>query len=1059
MAERIEIEIVANTRAFDEAIKAVQAKLTAFGANVERVAATMRGAFTGMSTGFRDVGQSANVAANTVARAQDTIQKTTHQATGAITAQRVAWAALGGIISHWAVSATRAVTGGLSGLVDGSKKLETAVANIGTLVNKSVTDLSTHREAIRQISIETGKSAEDIAKGVYDAVSSGVALADSLEFTRVAARAALAGLTDTNTSVRALTVVQNTYGASAGTTQQIADKLFQTVNVGVITFEQLAANIGKAATSAKLAGLPFNEFLGAIASLTKGGLTAASSLQGINALTNALANPQKRAAEFAKQHGIVLTQQRLATEGLVPIMRELKEKLGDNFEAWRKLFPQQNAARAAMILASDSARGLAADIASVTNASGALGRAAEIQSATVNVAFARLQAAVASKFDELWQTASPTFISIIDEMRKAISSIDTRVVSKAIESIIAGMREWLDVTKDLRDVFKTYLGYLIDAAKLLGRAAVMPIKLTQGAGEAAAGLFTDAPAVNTAKNRPFSEAATVALRMRESAREFGPPSIPFPFAAETPGAPRITPAEAVNVAASLADRGAEQPGAPKKPPRKSLAQRQREAQALLEQEASLAVRDEEEAIARNEEAVGRAAQRDVEASNAESIRRGEQASRSERDRRFAAMRQRMDQEELARGEDTGGSFLGSIAAGFQQGGGIVGGLENAAVTVGAVLQRAGGAVGDFLIDGAKSAGLAFVDLAAQAGMFLVNEFSAMVGAAGSLKGPEFVKAIEGRFNQAREFLDNIQQNLPVLFKMLEPFIRQIGPVLAQAIPVVVKTLADNAPIIAQALVDQLPAIMDAIIASIPTLINGIVKTMPILIQGIIAEVIPRIPEVMIALVTGQIDAFTANIDKFIEALVVGIGRAFERLVDKFNPFSFGDGSVERAVERGAKEGAPVPYRPFGPLGPVVDLVTGQKIEGKKFGGLIGNPMRSMLQAFDVGGMVQNLAQQYGPGAVPVVAHRGEAVITADRWSRIEGLLEDTVRAGSRAGGGSTQVSVRVGGTAGIDRIMQKYIADSVVAEVRRSGSDARTIREVSDGPGEPVNLPTLIPIT
>lgn len=1035
MAERIEIEVVANTRAFDEAIKGVQAKLAAFGANVARVAADMRSAFTGMSTGFRDVGQSAGAAATTVSRAQSTIHRSTREATGAITQQRIAWAALGGIISHWAVSATRAITGGMAGLAEGSKKLETAVANIGTLVNKSVTDLSTHRAAIREISVETGKSAEDIAKGVYEAVSSGVELADSLEFTRVAAKAALAGLTDTGVSVRALTVVQNTYGASAGTTQQIADKLFQTVNVGVITFEQLASNIGKAATSAKLAGVPFNEFLGAIATLTKGGLSAASSLQGINALTNALANPQKRAAEFAKQHGINLGQQRIATEGLVPIMRELNEKLGSNFEQWRKLFPQQNAARAAMILASDAAKGLASDIASVSNASGALGRAAEIQSATVAVAFARLQSAVAAKFDELWQAASPTLIAILDELRKAIAGIDMRAVSQTIESIVGGMRDLLAVTKDLRDVFKEYVGYLFSAAKLVGRAAVMPLRLTQQAGEAAASLFDEAPAGNVHLSTRFQDSPALAALRRREAMEFGPPVGVVPtMGAEATEGPRVTPQEAASIAAALAESRARAGGARGRGGSENEVTRRLRAQEAMEQKAA----DDEARAARDEERLGRSAQREVEQRNAESVRRGEHADRREMARRFAEQSAAMDRIELSRlpvAPQGGGGFFGSLVAGVQQGQGVSGVLGNIAVTVGAALQRAGNAVGEFLVDGAKAAGAAFIDLTIEAGMFLVNEFGAMVGAAGALRGGAFVGAIQGRFQQARDFLQNIQANLPVLFRMLEPFIREIGPKLAAALPVVTRALVNGMPMVIRALIDQLPMLLDAVIESLPVLITGIVGMMPMVVEGVIAAVVPRIPDLALAIVTGVIDAFVANIDRFIVALAAGIAKAFAGLVDKANPLSDVGGKAGRVLKA---------------------VSTGGLSEVAGWLGFANGGMVPMLRAFDVGGMVNGLAQKYGHGATPIVAHRGEAVITRDAWSRIEARLEEAV---SRGTAPAAPVVVQFSGRGDADRIISHAIERAFVMRVRQQGGTARTAREVADGAGVHTSLPKLVPIT
>src|ERR671918_86576 len=98
--------------------------------------------------------------------------------------------------------------------------------------------------AVLEMSTRLPQSAQVLAKGLYDIGSSGFYGADALKILEVSAIAASAGMTDTATASKAIVGVLNAYGLEAEDAAHVSDVLFTTVELGVITFEELTRQLG-----------------------------------------------------------------------------------------------------------------------------------------------------------------------------------------------------------------------------------------------------------------------------------------------------------------------------------------------------------------------------------------------------------------------------------------------------------------------------------------------------------------------------------------------------------------------------------------------------------------------------------------------------------------------------------------------------------------------------------------------------------------------------------------------------------------------------------------------
>lgn len=156
------------------------------------------------------------------------------------------------------------------GAVRESVVFQKQLAEISTMLDENVEPtMAGFRAEIMKMAVEFGQSKEVLTKGLYDILSAGIAAGDGITVLRVAARAAIGGVTDAAVAVDGLTTVMNAYGLSADEATRVSDLMFLTVKEGKITYEELAENIGKIAPVAKAANVPLEDMFAMLATAVK----------------------------------------------------------------------------------------------------------------------------------------------------------------------------------------------------------------------------------------------------------------------------------------------------------------------------------------------------------------------------------------------------------------------------------------------------------------------------------------------------------------------------------------------------------------------------------------------------------------------------------------------------------------------------------------------------------------------------------------------------------------------------------------------------------------------
>lgn len=254
--------------------------------------------------------------------------------------------------------------------------LETPMRNVATVWDEAgqkaagtFVSIGGATQQIIDLSAELTQSASVLAGALYNVASSGFQGSEAMDVLAASARAADAGLTDSVTSGRAITSVLNAYGLAADKATAVSDTMFQVVNKGVVSYEELAQNMGDIAPLASSAGVAFDDAGSALAAMTLTGLPAAEAATSLSGVLRGLVDPSKEMSMLLEGMGYESGVAALKALGLKGVLDQLRTATHNQSDAWIALFPDIRAARGAMAANAQDGRILADVYSSVTDKS------------------------------------------------------------------------------------------------------------------------------------------------------------------------------------------------------------------------------------------------------------------------------------------------------------------------------------------------------------------------------------------------------------------------------------------------------------------------------------------------------------------------------------------------------------------------------------------------------------------------------------------------------------------------------------------------------------------
>nr|DAH82603.1 MAG TPA: minor tail protein [Bacteriophage sp.] len=320
---------------------------------------------------------------------------------------------------------TKTVTTPIIGMGTATAKLasdfETSMAKVSTIADTSQVPIEDLQSAILDLSKETGVAASDIAESVYSAISAGQSTGDAVAFVTESTKLAKAGFTDAATSVDVLTTVMNAYGSSAGTAEEIANKLIQTQNLGKTTVNELGSSIGKVIPTANMFGVSLDNITSAYVTTTKNGIATAESTTYINSMLNELGKGGSTVSDILKEKtGKSFKELMDDGNSLTDVLGIVQQHCDETGMSIADVFSSQEAGKGAATLI-QHAEDFNGAMTSMQNSAGTLQTAFDKMDNTSAENFAKALNEVKIAGIQIGQTVLPAVAPVITELSNLVS--------------------------------------------------------------------------------------------------------------------------------------------------------------------------------------------------------------------------------------------------------------------------------------------------------------------------------------------------------------------------------------------------------------------------------------------------------------------------------------------------------------------------------------------------------------------------------------------------------------------------------------------------------------
>ena len=343
--------------------------------------------------------------------------------------------------------ASKLMIGAVLGIGIASLKMasdfQAGMANVGTLINGNKTRIAELGTSVKNLSISTGKSLDDLTGGLYQVISAFGDSAESVKLLEISAKAGTAGLATTTEALNLISATTKGYGdTSAEAAQKAADLAFETVRLGQTTFPELAGSIGRVVPVAAKMGVRVEELYAGFATLTGVTGDAAEVSTQMSGILRAMIKPTAGMVAAIEKTGYASAEAMIAELGLVGSMKKIIATSDGSTVAIGKLFRRAEALTALFALTGGQADVFISKLEALEGASGAATKAFEVQTDTLEHRMAVMLRKVQVAMTDLGESIIPVAEVIVGAFSNIANSM-TGVAAAAGALMGLGFIKWL----------------------------------------------------------------------------------------------------------------------------------------------------------------------------------------------------------------------------------------------------------------------------------------------------------------------------------------------------------------------------------------------------------------------------------------------------------------------------------------------------------------------------------------------------------------------------------------------------------------------------------------
>src|SRR3990170_267423 len=303
---------------------------------------------------------------------------------------------------------------------------EESMQHVVGLVGVSQRQVDEWGKQLLTLGPQLGRAPKELADALYFVTSAGIKGGAALDVVTASAKAASAGLGQTQIIADAVTSALVAYGAENLSAGKAVGVLVAAVREGKAEASDIAPALGRVIPIASQLGIRFDEVGAAMAAMTRVGFDAAESATNLSGIMSAVLKPSKQAADVLAQFGLSGEELRktIKERGLLAVLMLLKDTIGQDDEALAKIFPNIRGFRGLLSLVGENAESTRQVFKSLAGATEEdLNRAFEVASQTAKFKFGQAMAEVQSSLITFGQAVLPVVIPLLQSLAKTISDV------------------------------------------------------------------------------------------------------------------------------------------------------------------------------------------------------------------------------------------------------------------------------------------------------------------------------------------------------------------------------------------------------------------------------------------------------------------------------------------------------------------------------------------------------------------------------------------------------------------------------------------------------------
>ena len=378
------------------------------------------------------------------------------QASGIAGKLKSAFRAIPGPVKLAAVAVVAGIAAIGAAAIGMAVEFDKGMREVNTLVGGSESVLRGLKEQVLAMSSEFGVAAKEAVPALYQAISAGVPPNNAVNFLKVAATAAIGGVTTLETSVNGLTTALKAYQIPASEASHVADVFFSAVKAGKTTMKEMSESLFNVAPLAHSVGIGLEETAAAMSALTTAGTPTSVAATQVRAAIIGLIKPSKEMTALFNAAGFASGEMAIKQIGLVEAMKIVEKAAGGSASQMKALVGRVEGVQAILSLTGAQADVFNETLYDMQNRSGQAQGAFDEMNKSVsrqwfiiknklNVTLIRLGERVLPEISKALKWLSPLMDEFNDRALKAFDDI----IAFIRNEFLPAFREWWPAIRDI----------------------------------------------------------------------------------------------------------------------------------------------------------------------------------------------------------------------------------------------------------------------------------------------------------------------------------------------------------------------------------------------------------------------------------------------------------------------------------------------------------------------------------------------------------------------------------------------------------------------------------